>query len=105
MDCCQLTEACGWNEPPRYIIRDRDGAYGDAFIRRITAMGIRDRPISARAERLIGSIRREYLDQGVLQRRKKKRVAIVSKAARKMRVGPLGIGFQERVSNHSKLLR
>ena len=31
----QLTEACGWNEPPRYIIRDRDGAYGGAFIRRV----------------------------------------------------------------------
>jgi hypothetical protein len=45
----QLTEACGWDEPPHYIIRDRDGAYGDAFIRRITAMGIRDRPISARS--------------------------------------------------------
>jgi hypothetical protein len=24
----QLTEACGWSEPPQYIIRDRDGAYG-----------------------------------------------------------------------------
>jgi hypothetical protein len=45
----QLTEACGWSEPPRYIIRDRDGAYGGAFIRRLTAMGIRDRPISARS--------------------------------------------------------
>ena len=45
----QLTEACGWGEPPRYIIRDRDGAYGDAFVRRLTAMGIRDRPISARS--------------------------------------------------------
>jgi hypothetical protein len=22
----QLTEACGWDEPPRYLIRDRDGA-------------------------------------------------------------------------------
>jgi hypothetical protein len=43
----QLTEACGWSEPPRYIIRDRDGAYGEVFIRRLTAMGIRDRPISA----------------------------------------------------------
>ena len=41
----QLTEACGWSEPPHYIIRDRDSAYGDAFIRRLTAMGIRDRPI------------------------------------------------------------
>jgi hypothetical protein len=40
----QLTEACGWGEPPRYLIRDRDGAYGAAFIRRIRAMGIRDRP-------------------------------------------------------------
>jgi hypothetical protein len=27
----QLTEACGWDEPPRYLIRDRDGAYGAAF--------------------------------------------------------------------------
>ena len=69
----QLTEACGWSEPPRYIIRDRDGAYGEAFIRRLTAMGIRDRPISARspwqnglAERLIGSIRRDCLDHVVI---------------------------------------
>ena len=69
----QLTEAWGWNEPPRYIIRDRDGAYGDAFLRRLGAMGMRDRPISARspwqngyAERLIGSIRRECLDHVVV---------------------------------------
>jgi hypothetical protein len=45
----QLTEACGWDEPPRYLIRDRDGAYAAAFIRRIRAMGIRDRPVSARS--------------------------------------------------------
>jgi transposase InsO family protein len=69
----QLTEACGWDEPPRYMIRDRDGAYGAAFIRRVAAMGIRDRPTSARspwqngyAERLIGSIRRECLDHVVV---------------------------------------
>jgi hypothetical protein len=42
----QLTEACGWDEPPRYLIRDR--AYGAAFIWRIRAMGIGDRPVSAR---------------------------------------------------------
>jgi transposase InsO family protein len=65
----QLTEACGWKQAPRYLVRDRDGAYGEAFIRRLRAMGIRDRPISARspwqngyAERLIGSIRRDCLD-------------------------------------------
>jgi hypothetical protein len=43
----QLTEACGWSEPPRYIVRDRGGAYGEAFIRRLTAVDIGDRPISA----------------------------------------------------------
>src|SRR6516162_7538937 len=65
----QLTEACGWGEAPRYIVRDRDRAYGEIFIRGIAAMGIRDRPTSARspwqngyAERVIGSIRRDCLD-------------------------------------------
>jgi hypothetical protein len=43
----QLNEACGWDEPPRYLIRD--SAYGAAFIRRIRAIGIRDRPVSARS--------------------------------------------------------
>jgi transposase InsO family protein len=69
----QLTEACGWNEAPRYLIRDRDRAYGETFIRRLEAMGIRDRPSSARspwqnghAERLIGSIRRDCLDHVVV---------------------------------------
>ena len=68
-----MTEAFGWSEPPRHIIRDRDGAYGSAFIRRLAAMGISDRPISARspwqngvAERLIGSIRRDCLDHVVI---------------------------------------
>jgi hypothetical protein len=68
----QLTEACGWGEPPRYLIRDRDGVYGAAFIRRIRAMAIRDRPVSASpwqngyADGLIGSIRRECLDHVVV---------------------------------------
>ena len=49
------------------VIRDR--VYGEAFTRRIRAMGIRDRPTAPRSpwqnghvERLIGSIRRECLD-------------------------------------------
>ena len=63
----QLTEACGWSEPPGYVTRDRNGAYSSAFIRRLRAMGIRDRPISnGCAERLIGSIRRECLDHVVV---------------------------------------
>jgi transposase InsO family protein len=65
----QITEACGWEQAPRYLIRDRDGVYGEIFIRRLRSMGIRDRPTAPRspwqngyAERLIGSIRRECVD-------------------------------------------
>jgi transposase InsO family protein len=53
------------------VIRDR--VYGEAFTRRIRAMGIRDRPTAPRspwqngyAERLIGSIRRECLDHFIV---------------------------------------
>jgi hypothetical protein len=42
----QLTEACGWEQAPRYLIRDRDRCYGDVFIRRVRSLGIRDRPTS-----------------------------------------------------------
>src|ERR1700759_3816067 len=45
----QLTEACGWQQLPRYLIRDRDAAYGDVFIRRVRSMGIRDQPTSPRS--------------------------------------------------------
>ena len=69
----QLTEACGWDEAPRYLVRDRDRSYNEVFVRRIRAMGIRDRPISPRspwqngyAERLIGSIRRECIDHVIV---------------------------------------
>ena len=69
----QLTEACGWEAAPDYIVRDRDRAYGKAYVRRLRAMGIRDRPTAPRspwqnayAERLIGSIRREMLDHVVV---------------------------------------
>src|SRR6201994_760067 len=69
----QVTEACGWEQAPRYLIRDRDGAYGEVFIRRLRSIAIRDRPTSPRspwqngyAERLIGSIRRECLDHVIV---------------------------------------
>jgi transposase InsO family protein len=54
-------------------VGDRDCAYGEAFIRRLRPMGVRDRPTAPRsswqnayAERLIGSIRREVLDRVVV---------------------------------------
>jgi transposase InsO family protein len=69
----QITDAFPWNEAPASLIRDRDGAYGHAGTRRLTAMGIRDHPTAPRSpwqngytERLIGSIRRECLDHIVV---------------------------------------
>ena len=66
----QITEAFPWVVAPAYLLRDNDGAYGHVFTRRVSAMGIRDRPISPGspwqngcAERLIGSVRRECLDR------------------------------------------
>jgi hypothetical protein len=35
----QITEAFGWQQAPRYIIRDRDCVYGGVFARRLRAMG------------------------------------------------------------------
>jgi transposase InsO family protein len=55
------------------MIRDRDRIYGTVVIRRLRAMGIRDKPIAPAspwqngfAERLIGSIRRECLDHVIV---------------------------------------
>src|SRR6478672_11642886 len=65
----QITEAFPWDEAPHYLIRDRDRIYGSVVTRRLRAMGIRDKltaPASpwqnGFAERLIGSIRREWVD-------------------------------------------
>ncbi len=38
----QITEAFPWNEQPRYLIRDRDGIYGDVFTIRLRTMGSLD---------------------------------------------------------------
>jgi hypothetical protein len=52
------------DEPSRYLIRDRDGVYGAAFIRRIRAMRIRDRPVSARSPWQNGSRRNSLVPVG-----------------------------------------
>lgn len=69
----QITEAFPWDEAPRHLLRDRDGAFGSVYTRRVHAMGIRNHPVAARSpwqnghvERLIGSIRRECLDHVVV---------------------------------------
>jgi hypothetical protein len=34
----QIVEAFPWNTAPAYLVRDNDGAYGQAFKRRVRAM-------------------------------------------------------------------
>src|SRR6266699_3894180 len=66
----QIREAFpGDGTEPRYLLRDRDGAYGEAFRRVVRAIGIREILTAPQspwqnpyAERVIGSIRRECLD-------------------------------------------
>jgi len=69
----QITEAFPWDEAPGFLVRDNDRAYGQVFTARVRAMGIRDRPITPGspwqngvAERLIGSLRRECLNQTLI---------------------------------------
>jgi hypothetical protein len=45
----QLTETCGWDEPPRYLIRDRDRAYG------VPSSGTSRPPVAS-----AGKARRQY---------------------------------------------
>jgi transposase InsO family protein len=66
----QITEAFPWTSALAYLVRDNDRAYGHVFTSRVRAMGIRDRPIApgspwqnGSAERLIGTLRCECLDQ------------------------------------------
>src|SRR5262249_23264796 len=84
----QLIEACAWDRAPRYVVRDRDSVYGPVFMRRLRAMGIRDRPTAPRSpwqnghsERLIGSIRRECLDYVVVFGERHLRHVLASYAA------------------------
>src|SRR3979490_2663573 len=55
----QIVEAFPWNTAPAYLVRDNDGAYEQAFRRRVRTMGIRAPPRSPwqnpYAERLIGT--------------------------------------------------
>ena len=69
----QLVEAFPWEAAPKYLLRDRDAVYGERFQRRVARLGM-DQILTAPrspwqhavAEQLIGSIRRECLDQVVV---------------------------------------
>jgi hypothetical protein len=60
----QITEAFPWDAAPRYLIRDRDTAYGVAVTRRLRAMGIRDRPITPRSPWQNGHVERLIESRG-----------------------------------------
>ena len=65
----QMVEAFPWDHAPRYVLHDRDAIYEGSFRKRVRGMGIREVRTAPRSpwqnpyvERLVGSIRREYLD-------------------------------------------
>ncbi len=69
----QIVEAFPDNSPPRYLLRDRDGIYGGEFRRRAKGMGLAEVLTAPRspwqnpfAERVIGTFRRELLDQVII---------------------------------------
>jgi hypothetical protein len=69
----QIINAFPYEESPRFLIRDRDGIYGDYFKDRMKSMGIEEVLIAPRSpwqnpycERIIGSIRRECLDHMIV---------------------------------------
>jgi putative transposase len=64
----QIIDAFPYEEAPHFLIRDRDGIYGDHFTKRVKDMGIEEVLIAPCSpwqnpycERVIGSIRRECL--------------------------------------------
>jgi len=69
----QLREAFPFDQPPRYLLRDRDAIFGDAFRGQVRDMGIQEVLCTPRSpwqrayvERVIGSIRRECLDHVIV---------------------------------------
>jgi len=69
----QVKEAFPFGEAPRYLIRDRDAAYGEGFRECLESMGIEEVRTAPRSpwqnpfvERLIGTLRRECLDHVIV---------------------------------------
>jgi putative transposase len=69
----QLVNALAFQTAPRFLLRDRDSIYGAAFTQRVLALGMEQLKIAPRSpwqspyvERLIGTVRRECLDQLII---------------------------------------
>jgi putative transposase len=68
----QTAQAFPWDTAPRYLLRDRDRTYGDAFRRQLANLYITEVLAAPRSpwqtpyvECLIGSVRRECLDHSL----------------------------------------
>jgi transposase InsO family protein len=69
----QLREAFPFDQLPRYLLRDRDAIFGDEFREQVRGMGICEVLSAPRSpwqrayvERVIGSVRREWLDHVIV---------------------------------------
>ena len=69
----QVVNAFPWDTAPRFLIQDRDKAYGFLFSERVKGLGIREIRTAVRApmmnafaERLIGTLRRECFDHVIV---------------------------------------
>jgi transposase InsO family protein len=65
----RVVEAIGDRLPPRFLLHDRDGIYGDVFRCRVRGLGVRELVTPPRApktnaycERVVGTLRRDCLD-------------------------------------------
>ena len=45
----QLLEACGADDAPRFLVRDRDAIYGETFRRQVTALKFQEVPTAPRS--------------------------------------------------------
>jgi transposase InsO family protein len=69
----QLREAFPFDQIPRYLLRDRDGIFGDEFRKDVKDMGIKEVLSAPRSpwqrayiERVIGTVRRECVDHVIV---------------------------------------
>ena len=95
----QVTEAFPWDSAPRYLLRDRDAAYGTDFCSRVAAMGISEVVTTPRSpwqnayvERVIGSLRRECLDH-----------LVIFNARHLRRILPMYVDYYHRTRTHLAL--
>jgi hypothetical protein len=69
----RIVEAFPRDDAPLYLLRDRDGIYGDAFSARVRGLGIEEIKCAPRSpwqnpfvERLVGTLRRELTDHVIV---------------------------------------